>query len=57
MGEPANGPCIFCDQECNGVDDYCYGCTKLICPDCSKNESLGPGHEPEDHTYEDTEED
>ncbi len=53
MGEPANGPCYFCSAECNGVDDHCYGCDQIICPDCDKNISLMGPHEPDDHQEED----
>ncbi len=52
MGEPLDGPCYHCQEQCNGVDDYCYGCTELICPDCSKNEGMMGDHHPEDHLDE-----
>ena len=48
MGEPPDGPCYFCGEECNGVDDYCYGCKELVCPDCDMDEQLGD-HEAADH--------
>ncbi len=56
MGEPPDGPCYFCDADCSGVDDYCWGCNELICPDCSKNESMMGGHDPDDHLIEEEEE-
>ncbi len=56
MGEPANGPCFHCQEQCNGVDDYCYGCKVLICPDCSKNEGLMGAHDPDDHLDDDNQE-
>ena len=48
MGEPPDGPCYFCNTECNGVDDHCYGCDELICPDCDKDAPMGD-HEVGDH--------
>ena len=48
MSERPDGPCYFCGSECSGVDDWCYGCEELVCPDCDMDEQLGD-HEVADH--------
>ena len=46
--EPTDGPCFFCSEEVSGADDYCYGCKKLVCPDCDKTGIMGE-HDVFDH--------
>ena len=50
--------CFFCGHRCRSDDDFCYGCLKLVCRRCDRNELLEGEHLPHDHlvqVYDDPE--
>jgi hypothetical protein len=46
-------PCFNCKAPCDVEDSYCYGCTEVVCEDCSVNFNMPIGpHDSADHLEE-----
>ena len=45
---PGAGSCFHCQRPCTS-DDYCFGCRSFVCNECGIGNTIGFGHDPEDH--------
>jgi hypothetical protein len=43
-----NGTCVHCEEPCDR-DEYCWGCQRHVCLECSQNVFLSAEHKPEAH--------
>ncbi len=46
--------CAICSTDCDGADDWCYGCNSIICEECANRQTQRQGAvDNNEHTLED----